>query len=66
MPTKKQGFAAMPKAKHLTYSSRGGKAKVPKGYAKLSPEARRKNAAYASNVRWERVKFERTKSDVGV
>lgn len=52
MSAKKQGFAAIGKRKHREYSSKGGSAKVPKGFATMSPEARSKNGKYASDVRW--------------
>lgn len=59
MSTKKQGFASMTPEKHLELSSKGGKAKVPKGFAKLSPEDRTVNAVTAINTRWNKVRKER-------
>lgn len=56
---KRQGFASIPKAKHLEFSSRGGQRKVPKGYAKLDSKQRTENAKRAANIRWDKVRQEK-------
>ena len=52
MQRRKQGFASIGKLKHRQLSSRGGKSKVPKGIAKLSPEERVALAKLAAEKRW--------------
>lgn len=43
----------MPEDEHKRISSKGGKAKVPKGLAKLPPEDRIEIARKAAQARWE-------------
>lgn len=50
----KQGFARFPKGKHRKVSSLGGRARVPKGTAMLSPEQRTIRAREAANILWTR------------
>jgi hypothetical protein len=38
---------------------RGGLAKVPKGFAMLSPEERKKKASEAAKLRWAQKKLEK-------
>lgn len=58
----KQGFASMKPEKLRAVSSKGGSAKVPKGFALLSLEERRANALRASKVRWSKVREERLRN----
>jgi hypothetical protein len=44
----KQGFASMDSARHVELSRKGGQAKVPKGFALLTPDQRRLNAHLAA------------------
>lgn len=57
--SKKQGFAALPKAKHRKVSSLGGSRRVPKGTALLPTEERTVRARDAANARWEKVRREK-------
>lgn len=59
----RRGFAAVPKAQHLRVSAKGGRAKVPKGFATLSPEARSKVARDAANTMWEKRRRENTERE---
>lgn len=59
MSIKRQGFAALPKGKHKKLSSKGGQAKVPKGFSALSPEDRIVIAVKGSDARWEKARREK-------
>lgn len=54
MRIRKRGFAALPKDKHKAISSKGGRAKVPKGFSTLPPEDRIVIARNAANALWEK------------
>lgn len=59
----KRGFAAVPKGKHKKLSSKGGKAKVPKGFSALSPEDRLAVATKGSDARWEKARREKQEKE---
>lgn len=59
MQVKPQGFARLSKAELREVSSRGGKKRVPKGFATLPPEDRIVIARNAARTRWERARREK-------
>lgn len=50
----KKGFASAKKEKHIEWSSKGGSARVPKGFATLSSEERTANAKAGANAMWKK------------
>lgn len=61
--SKPRGFAGMPRDKHQEASSRGGKKRVAKGFATLTPDQRKQAAIKAAQIRWAKVKSSEANSD---
>lgn len=56
---KKQGFASFDREKHRAASSKGGKMRGNKGFARLTPEQRTELSRSAAQNRWKRFREER-------
>lgn len=47
-----KGFGSLDKEKHRELSSKGGSARVPKGFATLTDEERKANAKAGAQAMW--------------
>ena len=61
---KRQGFASLSPEQRKHVSSKGGRAKVPKGLAVLSKQERKERASKAAKARWEKERARRMAEDI--